>query len=165
ALPVAETAGVRLAVHPSDPPPAEFRGVAQPLCTVADLERLVATIDSPSNTVIGHPGVFTEMGDNAATALRLFGERRRIGAVHFRNVRRDIPYERYVETFTDDGDADMPACMRVLHETGFEGMVDPDHVPGITGDTEDQRVSWALAVGAVTALRDAIAGRPAAQKG
>ncbi|MGH2587795.1 MAG: mannonate dehydratase, partial [Dehalococcoidia bacterium] len=158
AVPAAEAAGVRLAVHPNDPPPAESRGVAQPLSTLDDMRRLIETIDSPANTVVGHPGVFTEMGEDAVAALRSFAGRGRIGAVHFRNVRCERPFERYVETFTDDGDADMFACMRALHDGGYEGMVDPDHVPGITGDTEDQRLSWAVAIGAVVALRNAANG-------
>jgi mannonate dehydratase len=153
-VPVAEAAGVRLAHHPNDPPSAEYRGVAQPVATVTDMERLVDTVDSPSNTIVAHPGVFTEMGEDAVVVLRSFGERQRIGAVHFRNVRCEVPFERYVETFIDEGDADMAACMRVLHETGFGGMVDPDHVPGIAGDTEDQRMSWAYALGAIAALRN-----------
>jgi mannonate dehydratase len=165
AVPAAETAGVRLALHPNDPPPAEYRGIAQPVCTVADMQRVIEAIDSPANTIVGHPGVFTEMGADAPATLRYFGERNRIGAVHFRNVRLEAPYERYVETFMDDGDADMAACMRALHETGFDGMLDPDHVPGIAGDSEDQRISWALAIGAVTALRDAVAARPAPARG
>jgi mannonate dehydratase len=156
-VPVAESAGVRLAHHPNDPPPAEYRGVAQPVRTVAGMERLIAVVDSPSNTIVGHPGVFTEMGEDAVAVLRRFGEKGRIGAVHFRNVRSEAPYERYVETFLDEGDADMPACMRILHETGFDGMVDPDHVPGIAGDTGDQRMSWAYALGAITAMRSATA--------
>jgi mannonate dehydratase len=158
AVSAAEAAGVRLAVHPSDPPPPVFRGVAQPLATLPDLERLVEAVDSPANTIVAHPGVFTEMGEDAPSAIRSFGERGRIGAVHFRNVRAEVPYERYVETFTDDGDCDMFACMRALHETGFAGMVDPDHAPGIAGDTEQQRLSWALAVGGLLTLRNAADG-------
>lgn len=154
-VPVAEAAGVRLAHHPNDPPPAQYRGVAQPVCSVADMERLVSVVDSPSNTIVGHPGVFTEMGEDAVRVLRRFGQAGRIGAVHFRNVVCETPSERYVETFLDEGQADMPACMRVLCESGFDGLVDPDHVPGVSGDTEDQRVSWAYALGATRALRDA----------
>jgi mannonate dehydratase len=126
---------------------------------------LVTDVDSPANTIVAHPGVFTEMGEDAPAAIRSFGERGRIGAVHFRNVRSELPYDRYVETFTDDGDCDMYACMRALHETGFSGMVDPDHAPGITGDTPDQRISWALAVGGLLTLRNAADGLWGAARG
>jgi len=160
AVPAAEAAGVRLAVHPNDPPVAEFRGVAQPVRTLDDLKRLIATVDSPANSVYLDTGVLTEMGEDAPAAIRWLGERDRLGAVHFRNVHVEVPFQRYIETFLDDGDCDMPACMRALQGIGYAGMLEPDHTPGIHGDTFDTWIGWAFAIGQIIALRSATAEGP-----
>lgn len=154
-VPVAEKAGVRLAMHPNDPPVPVFRGVAQPVSDLDGMKRLLETVDSPSNTLFLDTGVLTELGEDAAEAIRHFGARDRIGIVHFRNVQTEAPRERYVETFLDEGDCDTAACMRAFHEVGYDGLVDPDHTPGITDDTPDTRIGWAFAVGQLIALREA----------
>ena len=155
-IPVAASVGVRLAVHPNDPPVAQYRGVAQPLSTLDDLRRLTDLIDSPANTIYIDTGVLTEMGAHAPAAIHHFGERGRIGFVHFRNVRVDRPYERYTETFLDEGDCDMLACAQALHDVGYDGMIEPDHTPGIPGDTLDSWIGWAFAIGQIIALRRAV---------
>jgi mannonate dehydratase len=157
AVPAAESAGVRLALHPNDPPVTAFRGVAQPLRSLADFERLIETVDSPANCLFMDTGVVTEMGEDAAAAVHTFGARDRIGFVHYRNVRVDVPYERYTEVFFDEGDGDMAACMAAFAATGYTGAVEPDHTPGIDGDTADTWIGWAFAVGQIRALRDAAA--------
>lgn len=154
-VPVAEAAGIRLALHPNDPPVSKFRGVAQPVRTLADLKRVVEVMDSPANAHYLDTGMLTEMGESAPEAIRFLGARDRIGIVHFRNVVVDVPYERYTETFLDEGDCDMFACMRAFHETGYAGAIDPDHTPGIDGDTVDTHIGWAFAIGQIIALRNA----------
>lgn len=154
-VPVAEEAGVKLALHPNDPPVPEFRGVAQPVRSLADLKRQVEIVDSPANCLYLDTGVLTEMGEDAAAAIRYFGERRRIGTVHFRNVMVDVPYLRYVEGFLDEGDGDPAAWMEAFYASGYDGALDPDHTPGIHGDTADTHVGWAFAVGQMIALRNA----------
>ena len=54
----------------------------------------------------------------------------RIGYVHFRNVRGKVP--RYQEVFVDEGDLDMIRIVRVLHDSGYDGVLIPDHTPEIT---------------------------------
>lgn len=154
-VPAAENAGVRLAAHPNDPPVPTYRGVAQPLSDLKGLQRLIELIDSPSNCVFFDTGVLTEMGEDAVQAIHHFGARDRIAIVHFRNVRVEVPKERYVETFIDQGDCDMLACMKALQDVGYTGMLDPDHTPAIQEDTPDTRMGWAFAIGHMIALRDA----------
>lgn len=151
-VPAAEAAGVRLAIHPNDPPVPVYRGVAQPLDGLAAMRRLIDTVDSPANSVFFDTGVSTEWGEDARAVLRYFGDRDRIGMVHFRNVRLEEPGRRYVETFIDGGQCDMAACMEALYEVGYSGGVDPDHTPGIEGD-DDGRQGWAYAVAYMRALR------------
>jgi mannonate dehydratase len=154
-VPVAEAAGVQLALHPNDPPVEVFRGVAQPVRTLEDLKAVTRIVDSPANTIFLDTGVLTEMGEDAPAAIRWFGERKRIGTVHFRNVVVQRRYERYVETLLDAGECDMAACMRAFAEVGYEGALDPDHTPGFDGDTLDTHVGWAYAIGQMIGLRAA----------
>ena len=158
-VPVAEEAGVRLAGHPNDPPVPEYRGVAQPLSDLKGLRRLIGLVDSPSNCIFLDTGVITELGEDAVEAIHYFGERDRIATVHFRNVRVEEPRYQYVETFIDEGDCDMMACMMALHQVGYRGMVDPDHTPGITADAPQRRIGWAFAIGHMLALRSEAARR------
>ena len=154
-VPAAEQAGVKLAMHPNDPPVDVFRGVGQPVRSLDDLRRVLRTADSPANTLYLDTGVLTEMGEDAAGAIREFGAADRIGIVHFRNVVVQQRYERYVETLLDAGDCDMAACMRAFVDVGFDGAIDPDHTPGFDGDTLDTHVGWAYAIGQIIGLRAA----------
>jgi hypothetical protein len=80
------------------------------------------------------------------------GSRRdQINHVHFRNVLRKVPREKYTETFIDAGDNDMLACLRALHSTGYPRLLHPDPVPESTGDPL-QRGGWGYAVGQIKAL-------------
>jgi mannonate dehydratase len=154
-VPAAEKAGVRLACHPNDPPIPVFRGAAQPVSSLEDLKRLIAVVDSPSNGITLDTGVTTEMGEDAVEAIRYFGKRDRINHVHFRNVRVQTPRFQYLETFHDEGDADMLGCMKALEETGYPRLIIPDHTPEITGDTVASQIGWAFAVGYMRALEQA----------
>jgi mannonate dehydratase len=154
-VPVAESAGVRLALHPNDPPVPVYRGVAQPLWNLAAMKRLIEVVDSPANSIFFDTGVMTEYGEDAAEAIRYFGARDRIGTVHFRNVRVEEPYYKYTETFVDEGDCDIVACMRAFAAVGYKGSIDPDHTPGITGDALGSQIGWSYAVGQLRALRAA----------
>ena len=155
-IPTAEKAGVKLAVHPNDPPVPVYRGVAQPMGDVEGMQRLIDVVDSPSNCVFFDTGVMTEKGADAVEMIRYFGSRDRIGTVHFRNVKVDVPRFKYVEVFHDEGDCDMFACIQAFHEVGYDGLIDPDHTPGIDGDTEDTRIGWAFALGQMLAMRNAV---------
>ena len=77
--------------------------------------------------------------------------------MHISNVRVAIPRYKYTEVFHDEGDCDMFACMQALQEVGYEGLVDPDHTPGVDGDTTDTRMGWAFAIGQMLAMRNAVA--------
>lgn len=154
-IPVAEEAGVRMALHPNDPPVEAFRGAAQPMRSLADQKRLVETVDSPSNGVTIDTGVLTEMGEDAAEAIRWFGKRDRINHVHYRNVRVHTPYCKYTEVFHDEGDCDMLACMEAFFEVGYQYLLIPDHTPAFTTDTAGNQVGWAWALGYLHALRHA----------
>src|SRR5205807_6398826 len=74
-----------------------------------------------------------EPGEEIYDVIRWFGSRGKIFNVHFRNIKGG--FLNFQETFPDDGDVDMIRAMRVYKEVGYDGMIMPDHVPLIEGDT------------------------------
>ena len=129
--------------------------------------------DSPSNAFFMDTGVATEWGrEPAEQVIEYFGTRQRIGMVHFRNVivvrapstsvvnpsPNGPAYLHYIETFVNEGDADMAACMSALVRTGYTGGVDPDHTPHLLEDDVDTPLGWTLALGYIAALRDLYCG-------
>jgi mannonate dehydratase len=158
-LPTAESAGVKLAAHPNDPPVPEYRGVAQPLGDYEGWKKLIDLVDSPSNTMFFDTGVTTELGHDAVEAIHYFGSRNRIGTVHFRNVKVTTPRYKYLETFHDDGDADLNACMQAFFDVGYEGQIDPDHTPGLLNDEAGTRVGWAFCIGQMVGMRNGTRGK------
>jgi len=153
-VPVAEEVGVRLAVHPNDPPVPMFRGCAQILGTVEGLKRLIDFMPTPTNGITWHTGVLTEMGEDAVGLIPTFMKNDQINHIHFRNVKVQVPYEKYTEVFIDEGEADMGAAIRSLREHGYSRLLFPDHVPGIESDGKSRKgkVSWAYAVGYIKGL-------------
>ena len=132
-LPVAEDEGVRLQLHPNDPP-IEHQGVARIFRSVAAFRRAMDIADhSPYSGILFCTGTFGEMagadgqGEDVAAAIREFGGQGHIFQVHYRNVSSPLP--NFHETFPDNGYLHMPTLMKALAEIGFQGIVCPDHVP------------------------------------
>ncbi len=150
-VPVADKAGVRLAVHPNDPPPPRYRGVDQILGSVDGLRRVCEIVKSPANGITFDTGVTREMGYNVIENIQWFGKRDQINHVHFRNVLMKVPRQKYTETFIDAGDNDMLACLKALHAVGYPRLIHPDHVPKHPDDP-DQRGGWGYAVGQIKSM-------------
>lgn len=132
-LPVAEEAGVKLALHPDDPPLPSLRGTARLVYTPDGYERVLGLSPSPSNTMEFCIGTLAEMADgDIYEIVDRYSRTGRIGYIHFRNVRGRVP--NYWETFVDDGDTDMIRVLRILHTNGYNGVLIPDHTPAMTCD-------------------------------
>ena len=131
-IPVAEEAGVRLAMHPDDPPISPIRGLARIMRSVENFERLLDLYPSPVNGIALCQGNFTLMTDDLPAVIQRLGARKAVFFVHFRDV-QGTP-ERFVETFHDEGKTDMVACMEAYRDVGFDGVCRPDHVPTVVGD-------------------------------
>ncbi len=129
-VPVAEDAGVVLAMHPDDPPVDELLGRARILNSVEGFERLVRLVPSPSNGICFCQGTFAAMGVDIPATIRRLG--RYIKYVHFRDVRGTR--DNFVETFHDNGPTDMFAAVRAYRDVGFDGPARPDHVPQLAGE-------------------------------
>lgn len=163
-LPVAEEAGVKLALHPDDPPVSPLHGMPRIFRDVAAFQRLASLHPSPSNGICFCGGTFSAMGIDVAGAIRALGHR--IVYVHFRDVQGAVP--RFRECFHDDGQTDMAAAMRAYHEIGFHGIARPDHVPRLEGETGSASgytmLGRLFAVGYMRGLIHAIYGRNEPQK-
>lgn len=157
-VPVAEKANVKLAMHPDDPPLSPIRGLGRIMRSVENYQRLLELVPSPVNGITLCQGNFTLMTDDLPAAIRHFGQQNKIFFVHFRDV-RGTP-EKFVETFHDDGQTDMLACIQAYRDIGFEGVLRPDHVPTMEGDSHDNpaysSIGRLFAIGYIKGLREAV---------
>ena len=135
-VPVAEEVGVRMAIHPDDPPWSVF-GLPRIITGIESLQRLVNTVDSPSNGITLCTG---SLGANPhidmVEAADVFGKQGRINFVHLRNVQHDTE-KRFHESPhpSEFGELDMYAIMKKLHEHQYLGPMRPDHGRMIWGET------------------------------
>ena len=112
-LPKAEKLGVKLAIHPDDPPRDMF-GLPRIICTADDLDRLFAQQPSSSNGITLCVGTYGSRPDNDLPAMaRRFGSR--INFAHLRGVSRDKNEQRsFYEANHLDSDVDMVSVIREL---------------------------------------------------
>jgi len=135
-VPVAEESGVRLALHPNDPPAPMSRGSGQIMGTVEGWKRLIEIVPSPANGITFDCGVTKEMGEDPVEVCRYFAGRKRINHMHFRNVRVEKPYEKYAEVFPDEGEVDMFGVMKELVRQNYDGTIYPEHPRGLDYDRQ-----------------------------
>ncbi len=147
--PVADEAGVTLALHPDDPPIAKMNGVAK-LFVHYDGYRRAELISGGSKYwgLTFCVGTWSEGGDKMGKdvfgMIKDFGSRGKIAEVHFRNVTGPLP--NFVETFPDDGYMDMYQVMKALRVAKVTGAAEPDHVPRLAGDTGMLRAGTAYCI-------------------
>jgi mannonate dehydratase len=135
-IPVAEKAGVHLALHPNDPPAPISRGSQQIMGTVDGWKHMVGIVDSPFNGITFDCGVTREMGTNAVETAEWFASRKKINHVHFRNVQVVKPYEKYQEVFIDTGMNDMFGVMKALVKNKYTGTIYPEHPKAFDADRD-----------------------------
>ncbi len=136
AVPVAEKAGVRMALHPNDPPAPTSRGSQQIMGTLAGWKHLIGIVDSPVNGITFDCGVTRELGEDPVATAEYFASRKRANHVHYRNVRVAKPYERYQEVFIDAGMADMFGVMKALVRNKYTGTIYPEHPRALDADRD-----------------------------
>jgi len=167
--PVAEQAGVKIGIHPDDPPAPVLAGV--PRCIFGNFEgykKAMEIANSPNVGICLCCGTWLEggkqlTGKDPEEMIRYFGAEK-IFKIHFRNVSAPLPH--FIETFMDNGYYDMYKIMKALRDVRFDGIVIPDHVPrmgaastgngrGSGGSTDSYfRASLAYSIAYMRALRD-----------
>ena len=135
-IPVAEKAGVRMALHPNDPPIPVSHGSEQIMATLKDWKRLITIVDSPSNGITFDCGVTREMGENPVEVCKYFGQRDRINHMHYRNVIVEQPYTKYAEVFLDEGQVNMFEVMKQLIGMKYKHGLYPEHPRALDYDRE-----------------------------
>lgn len=135
-IPVAKEVGIKMAMHPDDPPRPIF-GLPRIVKNREDLARLLAIEDTPENGLTLCSGSLGASCQNDIAAMvREFAGRGRIHFAHLRNVKND-PSGDFYETGhrSADGSLDMAEIVRAYYEAGFDGYVRPDHGRMIWGET------------------------------
>ena len=129
-LPAAEAAGIRLAIHPDDPPLSPLCGLERIMNREESFDRLFSISSSPANALTFCVGCFAELGVDILRLIERYRER--IACVHVRNI-TGVPSD-FTETFPDDGDVNLVAVIQKLHEIGFSGYLRSDHAPQLESD-------------------------------
>ena len=133
-MPVAEEAGVRLALHPDDPPGPTIGGVDRIFSSFEGFERAAHLANSPAWGLLFCTGCWSEMGGeaNVLRGIQHFGARNQIIYVHFRDVQGTG--DHFQECFIGEGNFNVTRVLRALKEVGFTGCLIDDHVPHLAGD-------------------------------
>jgi mannonate dehydratase len=128
--PTAERAGVKLGLHPDDPPVPSLRGIARILTSADAMAEAIAIADSPAVGLTFCQGSFATMGEDVVALVHRFADR--IVFIHVRDVTGHSA--SFAETFPDEGQTDMAAVFRAYNAIGFDGPIRPDHAPAMDGD-------------------------------
>lgn len=153
-LPVAEEAGVKMALHPDDPPVPMLGGIARLFYKVENFKR--AWEINPTSDAWGLDlclGCCSEMvggAINVRDMINFFGPKGRIFYVHFRDVKGTVP--NFTECFIGEGNFDPAEAMALLKKTGFNGFLLDDHVPHMDDDTDWNHRGRAHAIGYMQGL-------------
>lgn len=150
--PIAEDLGIRIGIHPDDPPVPVIAGV--PRCIFSSFKGYHRAFEIAGSRSIGMClccGCWLEggplMGRDLVSTIRHFGRQGKIWKVHFRNVKAPLPH--FVETFMDNGYMDMYQVVKTLQEVRFDGVIILDHSPSMVGG---RNVQMAYGIGYMRAM-------------
>ena len=157
-IPVAAQFGVKMALHPDDPPLSPLRGIARIVTSAANYRRILNFIPSSSNGITFCQANFLLMGEDVASLVREWSSQGKIFYVHLRDI--EGTRVEFRETFHDNGPTDLAQMLRVYHESGFTGPLRPDHAPTLEGES-NENPGYAMggkvfAVGYIKGIMDAL---------
>jgi mannonate dehydratase len=135
-IPVAEKAGVKMALHPDDPPLSPLRGICRIVTSAANYRRIMNIVPSPVNGVTFCQANFVAMGEDIQALAAEWCRENKIFFVHYRDIRGNKQHFR--ETFHDNGPTDMARMLQIYSENGFHGPIRPDHAPTLEGESNDK---------------------------
>ena len=153
-LPVAEEEGLKLALHPDDPPVPMLGGVARLFYKPDNFRKAYELVgQSPSWTLDLCLGCCSEMvggKQNVKEMIEYFAPKKAISYIHFRDVQGTVP--NFTECFIGDGNFDPAEVMILLAENGFDGFLLDDHVPKMDGDSDWNHRGRSHAIGYLQGL-------------
>ena len=153
-LPVVDEVGMKLALHPDDPPVPMLGDIARLFDSSEGYKKAFEIAPSPNHGMELCLGCFSEMGENVIDVIRYFGERKRIFYVHFRDVQGCVP--TFQECFLGEGNYNPAEAMMALKSVGFTGFIIDDHVPKMIDDSHWNHRGHAHATGYLLGLLDAV---------
>lgn len=154
-VPVAEEAGVTLALHPNDPPTPMLGGVPQLFRSFEAFKKGIAMMDSPNHGLQFCLGSWSEMGEDLNEVIDYFGPMGKLIYTHFQVVSGTVP--KFHEIFIDQkGYYDPVTILKKLKSVGFNGMIMPGHVPKVEGDGAWKERSRAYTIGYIKGMMAAI---------
>ncbi|SEA80033.1 mannonate dehydratase [Thalassobacillus cyri] len=132
-IPVARENGIKMGIHPDDPPFSVF-GLPRIITNKQNLERFLKLVDDPCNGLTLCSGSLGANPENdVADMVRTFADR-----IHFAHIRNVKTYGNgdFIETShrTQDGSVDIYEIVKAYHEVGFTGYARPDHGRHIWGE-------------------------------
>jgi mannonate dehydratase len=155
-LPVCEEVGVRMAIHPDDPPVPALGGIARIFSSFEGFAKAMDAHPSPMHGLDYCHGCWSEMrgGAGVLESIGFFGSRGRLFYVHLRDVQGSA--NDFTECFIDEGNSDVLAVMRKLKEVGFRSFIIDDHVPRFVNDSRYGHRGRAYAIGYIKAMLDVV---------
>ena len=152
-VPVAEESGVRIGIHPDDPPQPMLAGVPRLFTSFAGYKRALEIANSPNVGICLCVGTWLEggptMGADPVEVIKYFGSQKKLFKIHFRNVTSPLPH--FTETLMDDGYYDMYKVMEALVDINFDGLVIPDHIPELGSPAGGPSPGLAYSMGYINA--------------
>jgi mannonate dehydratase len=135
-MPVAEEAGVKMALHPDDPPVVELQNIDRIFINADAVRRALFLVDSRSHGITFCQGTFLTMGEDIEALIDEFGSKEKIFFVHIRDVEGNA--SSFKETFHDNGPTKMPDMFKRYKDIHFDGALRSDHVPTMAGEDNNR---------------------------
>lgn len=145
-MPTAKRAGVKLCLHPDDPPVPELKGYPRIITNAEAYRRMLALTAEGNAGITFCAATFRAMGEDDIALLTEWQEK--IPFVHMRDNRPDP--DGFTETFHDDGPTDLVERFRVLNRFPHDVLIRPDHAPSMYG--EDNSEPGYAALGRIMAI-------------
>lgn len=157
-IPECEKWGVKIALHPDDPPLKKLGNLSRILISRENIQKAIDLVPSPNLGVTMCQANFAAMGENVYECIEHFGRQNKIFFVHFRDISGTL--ECFHETFHDNGQTDMVRALECYRDAGFDGPVRIDHVPTMAGENNDcpgyECIGRLYAIGYLRGLAEAI---------
>lgn len=131
-MPYAEKYGIRLALHPDDPPIPRLGDVERIMISYENIQKAMNIVNSENLGVTMCQATYLMMGEDLYDIIPKLADK--IFFVHFRNATGNK--YKFSETFHDNGLIDMPDIIRLYEKCGVDVPIRVDHVPLMAGEQE-----------------------------